>query len=662
MCCRDEATFAASVTSANNSLFVELKDTADRLVQENHQLRLQREELEARLSAIATEVSAMSMTTKKSGLKRDVQLSEVDESIYMASAGEPKRLSPQGHARTSSTRSCRSCGQEISDRSSDSQSLFEDEGLGDLLNSSCGQSSEESPSSGPCSLSPDSDHGSDHEDIIRLNSDSGSSSTSGCCSFCSNGDGRTRRASNETTIFSDIASQTVVVDESSSVLVVELQRRLDQMSFDKANLAEQVLELEEAENDARLLSQRLQGQLGQLCEQVDGLQAALIESRAACDMANSRQRQFDANEKVISKQIDELRRSFESTLKCSKSIDQDANCSASLGDQLQRVDTINATLLDRLQSVECQLYKYRQDLGQPGCLRRKGSSSNSSDDEMEMFIEEDDMLPSGSSFEASLLRTSTGSNHRNATKGHQSLSDLTLPLCETGKPKKIDLLMCSPGSGKNTTEFKGSAALTTESSSKVNFSASRQLLEQISKFEANEQLLRDRLLQLEWINKEFVREMELREAILEQRQAISQTNVSSDERELDQLIVTLSKSEARGILIQQQLAEVVGELNRKRAERPPVRPPRSVSRVIIKLNSSDESINEPSSSSQSLRSSRIELFAPVDETFVELEAKQISLQKELELFNEELRSLSDQIEQKRLDIEEVSANYLLVSS
>ena len=63
----------------------------------------------------------------------------------------------------------------------------------------------------------------------------------------------------------------------------QLKTQLEKVSQERDSLMEQVLELEEAENDARFSSQRLEVQVAALLKQIESLQVALTDARTTVD-------------------------------------------------------------------------------------------------------------------------------------------------------------------------------------------------------------------------------------------------------------------------------------------------------------------------------------------------------------------------------------------
>ncbi len=308
--------------------------------------------------------------------------------------------------------------------------------------------------------------------------------------------------------------------------IEKLEHRLNQLKKEKANLEEQVLELEEAENDSRLLSQRLQQQLETFLDQYETMHSDLINTKRTIDHNNNKIKTFERIEFELRSQIGEMRNAI--MKQCLTDTNRNENCildesnkciqpnddlmnrltvlendGKHLQQQLHRVDGLYSFLWEKLYKLEKQIDSYRESFGES----KQYFSSQDSDDDLQLFISAEKLSEGvsniGSSFDVSQFDNSSDGLYKHCDASVR-LDDLvlSLPLCETIKPERIDVMINStPKIIPNSPQSLPSDIIT-----------------KINKLETNEQLLRDRLLQLEWINKEFVRELELREKIFFERE------------------------------------------------------------------------------------------------------------------------------------------------
>lgn len=235
-------------------------------------------------------------------------------------------------------------------------------------------------------------------------------------------------------------------------------------------LQEQVLELEEAENDARLVSQRLQRQVENLVNQVDCLQISLVKANQQIDQCNDTIRSLRECELKLkvdfmmaliaksedspSKLLDELKTKLRekknelaamgpmvfSSLNTFDDRSYDSNGSSNRHNFKQ---AIYHQQHQPSQANQSRIQSFSQQTHQP-CLQL---SFNDGPDDCEIFVPEDSLPPDpGSSFHVQMLNSSRFNNRRpsiSQTSSSSSTSRPPLPLCESVKPKKIDLLLSS---------------------------------------------------------------------------------------------------------------------------------------------------------------------------------------------------------------------------
>ncbi|XP_054168634.1 putative leucine-rich repeat-containing protein DDB_G0290503 [Oppia nitens] len=265
-------------------------------------------------------------------------------------------------------------------------------------------------------------------------------------------------------------------NNNTNDLIDKLKQTIDELKLEKTNLEEQVLELEEAENDSRLLSQRLR-------QQMDS---------------------FKNKDKRVEQYVS-----------------ADDNLFGILWQKLYRLEA----------QVDC-LKEYTVN------LTTHTNDSNDSDDGLQLFIS-DEKLSEGVSKIGSSFQVSHFDDNQLQTNGNHwdvRLDNLieSMPLCETVKPERIDVSLSTTGNLKM--KYSSAHHLTPE------------IKNEILKLETNEHQLRERLVQLEWINKEFVSELELREKIFFERENI-QKDWMNCEKQFIQSISEL-KSEIKSLEFQ----------------------------------------------------------------------------------------------------------------
>lgn len=419
---------------------------------------------------------------------------------------------------------------------------------------------------------------------------------------------------------------------------LRLEEVISKLSQEKAALEEQVLELEEAENDARLASQRLQAQLEGLLGQIE------------------------ANEQRFEKQIDAYRASLSKEsgdqVTTSSSSGTAANLAGASDNEKENGDPDASR-----QSSACSAphgWRHARDALDRGHVLSDNSSDE--DDEMELFIPQEDMAVSGSSFDTSSMRRGNSAKRESyepSTEAEDRPDEsmvLRLPLCETVKPKKIDVLMCSPGgSPRPATEYKPPANTQTTSSPTTNTSTGNltppELSERLAQLSRNEQMLRERLLELEWINKEFVRELEVRERLFIERQAANKEFHESEEvlnKEMHQLQLELAEmqnaiEEMRNqhLELQQTLQKECALHDSLKSAEASKEKPRNVSRIVVKLGDSDDH-NSHLSKQFERRSSLVEFFQARESSAVSDQQDKVrQLQSREEDLSERLRSVHE---------------------
>ncbi|XP_053208781.1 putative leucine-rich repeat-containing protein DDB_G0290503 isoform X2 [Panonychus citri] len=285
-------------------------------------------------------------------------------------------------------------------------------------------------------------------------------------------------SSSSSSKFTDAAIQT---SESSLTIITgpcqhckestNLEDKVNLLIEERDNLQEQVLELEEAENDARLVSQRLQRQVENLVNQVDCLQISLVKANQQIDQCNETihtLRECELKLKVDfmmaliaksedspSKLLDELKTKLK----------EKKNELASMGPMVfSSLNTFDDRSID-LSSTSTTIngstnrHNFKQAIYQQQQQQQQQSSHGNSfnhqsylplssftgcgPDDCEIFVPEDSLPPNpGSSFHVQMLT----SNRYNPCRPSQSTTTFSsprspLPLCETVKPKKIDLLL-----------------------------------------------------------------------------------------------------------------------------------------------------------------------------------------------------------------------------
>ncbi|CAG2105213.1 unnamed protein product, partial [Medioppia subpectinata] len=268
----------------------------------------------------------------------------------------------------------------------------------------------------------------------------------------------------------------------SNDLIEKLKQSIDKLKGEKAILEEQVLELEEAENDSRLMSQRLQQQMQTFVDDYEKLELDLINANKTIDLNNNRIKKTD-----LRHQIEEMR---------NKRCEQHST----------QVDSLYSVVWERLYRLENQIDCLKQSYNQ---TNQTNCSQDYTDDDLQLFISAERLSEGvskiGSSFEVSHFDKSRDQafNHCEASVRLDDLV-LSMPLCEAVKAERIDVMV------PNTSQLKVTPS--------PSHALPHELTTKLAKLETNEQQLRERLVQLEWINKEFVRELELREKIFFERE------------------------------------------------------------------------------------------------------------------------------------------------
>ncbi|KAI1287943.1 Pre-mRNA-splicing factor SLU7 [Halotydeus destructor] len=306
----------------------------------------------------------------------------------------------------------------------------------------------------------------------------------------------------------------------------------------------------------------------------------------------------------------------------SRSLSQKLQCQVNqLCDQM---DNLKSALHDARSTNEKQAARVRM-------LEADSSNGQSEiDEDLQLFISPSEMADSGSSFEPSSMVHICKAKTKDLT--------VVLPLCETAKAKKIDVMMVSPG---------GTVHKVTSGDQ---FSDTVDIMDKLTALEANERQLRDQLLNLEWINKQFIQELELRESLLSQKQSNMNEDYIALEETIKNLEHTLDIVQDRKMTLESEQSKVRQAMDKRRTETRPVRPPRIRSRRLSIDGAVDMVQREDST--RSLTACRIELFNPtLDNVLVELEEKEDQLCNQFEqIHNEELeleRSLAD----KRCELE-----------
>lgn len=299
--------------------------------------------------------------------------------------------------------------------------------------------------------------------------------------------------------------------------IERLEKKLKQMKEEKAGLEEQVLELEEAENDARLMSQRLQQQLKAFVDQYESLQLDLINANNTIELNNKTIENFHKNESKLRTQMDEIRSTLlkQSLIECNYYRNEhnfldESNKKYSFGrldildnenincDQSKpSIDSLYSFLWEKLYQIEAQIDSLQQSYGQT----LDSFDSNQTDEDLQLFIStetlSEDLSKIGSSFDVSQFHSYGHFDDRPDPL-------MSTPLCETVKPEKIDISLANYWSSK--------------APNSLNQCLPPEMMNEICKLDTNDQILRQRLVQLEWINKQFVTELELREQVFFERE------------------------------------------------------------------------------------------------------------------------------------------------
>lgn len=137
-----------------------------------------------------------------------------------------------------------------------------------------------------------------------------------------------------------------------------LKMKLEKVSQEKDSLAEQVLELEEAENDARFASQRLETQVTGLLQQIESLQITLVQARSTID---EDQKQLREHQEAIQrfKRAAETQASKPATVsKASKAAQTDYNRSSDSHDDESHIEgSSRCTSTPSTESTNSQSHK-----------------------------------------------------------------------------------------------------------------------------------------------------------------------------------------------------------------------------------------------------------------------------------------------------------------
>jgi len=177
----------------------------------------------------------------------------------------------------------------------------------------------------------------------------------------------------------------------------------------KKIVQQQLLELEEAENDARLLSQRLQKQSENFVNQIECLQMSLVKANQVIE---------DNKNKIKSLQ--------ESEIKLKTELMMSLISKSERGSSDKKED-----IMIKIEKTE-PFYSFDQ-LHSRGHYSTYYADSKQSFNDLEMFISEDSLTPSfGSSFHVQNI------NYQMPFRKRQNKS--ATPLCETAKPRKIEVL------------------------------------------------------------------------------------------------------------------------------------------------------------------------------------------------------------------------------
>lgn len=163
----------------------------------------------------------------------------------------------------------------------------------------------------------------------------------------------------------------VAVDRCTSPLmnVNELEAKLGRLEKQNNDLIEQNLELEEAENDARLMSQKLKIKVDNLLEQIDNLQVNLEQSQefiksSQCDLNEFKKREDKLLEQIKDLQIkleDERNISSLSTISSEDwKADKELSMLADLNDDRER-NNKNHPICDSIKPVKIDLASYNNE-------------------------------------------------------------------------------------------------------------------------------------------------------------------------------------------------------------------------------------------------------------------------------------------------------------
>ena len=353
----------------------------------------------------------------------------------------------------------------------------------------------------------------------------------------------------------------------------KLEKSLEQTKTENNSLKEQVLELEEAENDSRLISQRLEQQLNLFRQQYETIRSELMAAHKDIERKNSRINTFDTIEAELRLQLQQIKdilinnKEWQECNNMCTDIDietelghcweqkkgkQSDNKHKKCLDGELPISGLYTFLWEKLSRIETQI----------DCLHQNFCQSNESlsrltrddcDDDLQLFISAetlsegvsgigssfdanqynisfvsndidwediDSQRPVQSSVQSSAEATSLDTSERSELLRRSRRTILSTPLCDTIKPERIDI----------------------SSPVKVIPSSTHCLPPEVTdiifKLETNEQNLKQRLSQLEAINKEFVKEIEVREKLFFEKEQNTKEYIESEIRvrkEIDKL-------------------------------------------------------------------------------------------------------------------------------
>ncbi|KAI1308668.1 hypothetical protein HDE_00445 [Halotydeus destructor] len=338
---------------------------------------------------------------------------------------------------------------------------------------------------------------------------------------------------------------------------------------------------------------------------MDNLKSALHDARSTNEKQSARVRMLEAGERTLMRHFDEVKTLMEKNAE---------NSADSVSRHLAAAEKVDSVITNKINEIARRLQNYSQQL-----KTKCPDSSNGQfkvDEDLQLFISPSEMADSVSSFEPSSMVHICKAKTKDLT--------VVLPLCETAKAKKIDVMMVSPG---------GTVHKVTSGDQ---FSDTVNIMDKLTALEANERQLRDQLLNLEWINKQFIQELELHESLLSQKQSNMNEDYIALEETIKNLEHTLDIVQDRKMTLESEQSKVRQAMDKRRTETRPVRPPRIRSRRLSIDGAVDMVQREDST--RSLTACRIELFNPtLDNVLVELEEKEDQLCNQFEqIHNEEL--------------------------